>query len=1143
MSVPNPDSTSATCPSCGRVLRSGAVRGLCPTCLLRRAAGAGSAPEEQPHVLGRISNAAGSPDVRVFGRYELLEEVARGGVGVVFRARDPLLGRIVALKVLVAGEWASQTFVERFRNEATATAGLDHPHIVPMYEFGEVEGRHYLAMRFLEGGSLAQRLGNGSQPFEPRAAALLVSKIARAVHHGHQRGVLHRDLKPGNVLLDASGEPFLADFGLARLLTSNSTITRTVAVMGTPAYMAPEQAMGKSHEVTTAADVYGLGTLLYELLTGQPPFAGGTTAETLRQVIELEPRRPSLISPALPRDLDVVCLHALEKDPRRRYGSAEALAEELDRWLRHEPILARPATAAERAWKWARRHPTMAGLLTFSVLSLIAIAVVTSVLNLRLQHARNRADSLAEEQRRQLVELHVENGLRNLAQLDPFRALPLFLSALRLDQGHPAEESIHRLRIGTLLSMAPRLSQSWSLPSQSAVVAIDRQHHRLFVAGPSSIKGWNLADGEGLGPDLRGATSIVSMVPGIDGRSLVTLNAAGAVQRWNLTSGELDGEAVLIPKAARQLSSCPSRGFVAVPANGALWLVPMTNGGPPVRIPIEGEGMDVALDNDGRRAAICTRQKQVVRLNLDRLEVDGPPIPFNNSLRFARFSPDGRKLAIVIGFWRAWIYDATTGKPLTGELNHREGIHAAAFSPNSKQFATASRDTTARIWDAETGRPITPPLRHPGEVTAVEFSHDGRRMLTAGKFGDVFRWDSATGERAEALLPQDARSRGAWFDSSNRVVTVTDTGRVRVWEEPAARGAVHVWPHQAAVNRAAFSPSGDRFVTASLDGAAHAWTMESHQRAFAPLRHQGQVPHVEYSRDGSRILTCGGDSLVRLWDATTGAEIGQPMRHPAGILEATLSPDGTRLVARTYKYELYLWNAVTAELIRKLDGAGYGQAEFASDGSRILAMAPGNRFQLWDGSNGAAIPTPPGFPRGITSLAFSADGKGVFVGFPSTNGTPRIELRSVSTGELLAPGVEVPQLPGDLRCSPDGTRLAMLDGAMGLWLFDWPSGRRVGPPHGHFQSVYSVVFSRDSRMLATACADGAARVFDARGGKLVAAPLVHDERVIHAVFSPDGGWLGTASSDSTARLWRLEPVQNSIPELERLAARLDGSSP
>lgn len=758
MVAPNSSSSPAACPNCGRVLRQGAVRGLCPSCLLRRAAG--NAPEEQPNELGQSHPTDSASAVRHFGRYELLEEVARGGVGVVFPARDPRLGRIVALKVLVAGEWASQTFVERFRNEATATAGLDHPHIVPMYEFGEVEGRHYLAMRFLEGGSLAQRLGNGSRPYAPKDAALLVAKIARAVHHGHQRGVLHRDLKPGNVLLDAAGEPFLADFGLARLLTSNSTITRTLAVMGTPAYMAPEQALGKSHEVTTAADVYGVGTILYELLTGQPPFAGGTTAETLRQVIEQEPRRPSLLHPAIPRDLDIICLHALEKDPHARYGSAEALAEELERWLRHEPILARPVTTPERAWKWARRHPAMAGLVAFGLLSLTTIAVVTSVLNLRLQHARNRADSLAEQQRRQLVELHVENGLRNLSQLDPFRALPFFLSALRLDEGHAAEESIHRLRIGNLLAMAPKLAREWPLFTNTSVFAVDRDRHRLFAAGIASVKGWNLADGEWVGPELRGATSVVAMLPGMDDQSLITLNAVGAVQRWNLHSGELDGETVRIPKAARQMAFCASRGFVAIPAEGALWLVPVTNGASPVRIPIEGTGLDVGLDSAGRRAAVCTKQQQVIRLDLERYEVDGAPLQFNNALRFARYSPDGRKLAVVIGYWRAWIHDAGTG-----------------------------------------------------------------------------------------------------------------------------------------------------------------------------------------------------------------ALVGNPMKHPAGILEATLCPDGTRLVARTYKYELFLWNVTTAELIRKLEGAGYGQAEFGGDGARILAMAPGNRLQLWESSDGRALATPLGFPRRITSMA------------------------------------------------------------------------------------------------------------------------------------------------------------------------------
>src|SRR4029077_18786105 len=273
------------------------------------------------------------------GDYELLEEVGRGGQGVVFRARQKTLNRIVALKVISLGQWASKEHLKRFRREAEAAAKLEHPGIVPIHDVGERDGSCYFSMKFVEGGQLDEVVRR--TPMSIRQAAELIAKVARTVHYAHEHGILHRDIKPGNILLDRNGEPHLTDFGLARLAEADSTVTGTLEVLGTPSYMAPEQAAGNNAAVRSNTDVYGLGAVLYQLLTGQPPFAGGTTYETIRLLLDIEPRPPRLLNPKIDRDLSTICLKCLEKDPKRRYSSALALTEDLERCLKHQPIRAR----------------------------------------------------------------------------------------------------------------------------------------------------------------------------------------------------------------------------------------------------------------------------------------------------------------------------------------------------------------------------------------------------------------------------------------------------------------------------------------------------------------------------------------------------------------------------------------------------------------------------------------------------------------------------------------------------------------------------------------------------------------------------------------------------------------------------------
>src|SRR5213594_583027 len=375
------------CRKCGAKIFSDAPRGLCTACVLETAlgifpdavAGGGdpggvdeaSCDQGNDAAVHSKKAARAATMLGELGDYELLEEIGRGAQGVVFRARQKSLNRTVALKVISLGQWASKAHLKRFRREAEAAASLDHPSIVPIYEVGERDGSCYFSMKFVEGGQLDEVVKRTPMPI--RHAVELIAKVARTVHYAHEHGILHRDIKPGNILLDAKGDPHLTDFGLARLVESESSVTQTLDVLGTPSYMAPEQAVGNNAAVSSVTDIYGIGAVLYQLLTGHPPFAGGTTYETIKLLEDTEPRPPRSLNPKIDRDLSTLCLKCLEKDPKRRCPSALALAEDLERWLKHEPIQARHIGIVTRGRKGVRRNPTST-LLAASLVGLAAAA-------------------------------------------------------------------------------------------------------------------------------------------------------------------------------------------------------------------------------------------------------------------------------------------------------------------------------------------------------------------------------------------------------------------------------------------------------------------------------------------------------------------------------------------------------------------------------------------------------------------------------------------------------------------------------------------------------------------------------------------------------------------------------------------------
>lgn len=1086
------------------------------------------------------------------GDYELIEEIGRGGMGVIYRARHRRLGRIVALKMISAGRLASTDEIRRFRTEAEAAAQLDHPHIVPIYEVGEVNGQPFFTMRLIDGGSLQQALSERRPPFEVPHAVRLMAQVARAVHHAHQRGILHRDLKPGNILLDRKGEPHVTDFGLVKQLEGTSPqitqemLTRTGAIVGTPSYMSPEQARAE-RSLTIASDIYSLGAILYELLTGQPPFRGPNPVETLMQVLEKEPPRPRSLNGRLDQDLETICLKCLEKDPAQRYAAAADLADDLDRWLRREPIRARPISALERAWRWCRRNPTVATLTTAVMLLLISTVVGLAVANAAILRSRDAAEQAAARERdlRTQEEAQRRRADRLAEEEKRMRTTLESAQALLTNAFNSTRAALNKERI---MAYANRLGTARMALTMNQVALAEQ----VLDECPTDLLGWEwhylkrLCHGETL--------SLIAQWGALHPRDSLLATAEGPLIRLRrLPTGFSEAELVGHRQAVSQLwwtaagdRLLSAAGLATDEPELKLWTWPSARA-EPYSIALLAPVYQVAFSPDGRWLALAekargfleppalqpvnivvmdlkTGQRQAIaRELLDRrfTGLRGQVPQRATPLCHLVFSPDSSELAIIttqrISTWSLASQRLMTLFELPSEGQQRV-LQRAAYLPGNEGLVVA----------VVTLRPQVPSDQGQAALMVVNRANpDERRSFAIG--GRQVLDLQVTGDGTTALVAAADRTLRAYVLSSgvevnllrghldplvslsvrDRMVASTDRlGMVKVWDlETRAEG---VWWRQTA--QVAFAARGAlaarvRVAYPGLVSAVEVRDVSTMDVLHEALR--GRFANVDLT-----ALSDAGDLL-----AIVGAR--GPHRSfrmlPQGFPTPLIGP-------MRQQFTLELWDTLRGQRRALLDELAVEVVDlrFDTTGSLLLAALRDKSVRIY-AVNGQLRHRQ--HWAGVEELWLSPDGQTVLLLKREGEDWHWVlaDVRSgVERGRLKRPagGLQPVVTRGSVAFSPDGQRVAAcaVETRLRGWrgdsdrqqaaVWDTRTGELLTTLHG---ALPPLVFSPNGRRLVSAVSEGdpSLRLWHVPSGTLLlqlTLPTDRPDSTLEAVqFSGVGG--------------------------------------
>lgn len=1067
------------CQRCGVALAGQALGELCANCLL----GLALAPADEVHAASDTAIVEVNR-IRYFGDYELIEEIARGGMGVVFKARQVSLNRSVALKMILAGGFSSPTMVERFRTEAEAAARLEHPNIVPIYEIGAQAGQHYFSMRYLDGGTLAERIkkrqdisSENATPFVAdthglKASAELMLKVARAVHHAHQRGILHRDLKPGNILFDRADEPMVADFGLAKLLEESSSLTVSATVLGTPSYMAPEQATGHSNQLTTSADVYSLGVILYELLTGHPPFRGTSPAEILRQVIQVEPRNPRAANPGVGRDLETICLKCLEKNPQRRYGSAEALADDLQRWLAQEPIQARRTTVTERVVKWGRRKPAVASLVL--ALHLVVVAGVIGIVaqSRRANKLADRATTEAANARSEFsrAEKELWNANLNAARAirvaggtgARFRSSALLQELIR--RPDLSENQILELRQEAISQIALAdiaIPSNWTVHSGGRPLAWDSQLRRYARGvGGGRIELREYPSDRVLAVfSTERAVGLDDLEIGANDQFLAALFVDGELRVWNLATREL----IIRDSGVRRLQFSPDgRTLMTLPRRG-LALHPIARPGEKRVLHAERRLSRIIFSPDSRHLCVLPEGARSVEVwdmdsgeVLGKIESDFPPE------RIA-WHPHGTTLALGGDRGRLDLLSLTiqsnatiqTGpaRPLTG---HMGAIRTVKFSEDGSTLFSFGWPETSIAWDLVSGRPH---IVEPAEFNAI--SSDATRVaFTSEQTNAVATWVQPTGFRVAAYAGEPREAHGVWVSADGRLAVA----------------------------------SYDSVITGT-EGDCIVWDFD---RGHEIARLKG-VDAV-FSKDSQALFTFEryGANRIRRYDVSPKTLANRPPGWSAGSLfyrggrgesinSGTMAPDGRTLIVAASDAVLFV-DTLGVRPIRSWRKPAHS-ANVSEDGKWVATSFFKEPSVIRSVTDGTAVFRAPNDAR----IRLSAYGRWMAtVDKTGVQMYPFDKVPSAPVDKLPLTAIYTNQIaePGSFAFSPDNRIFAVVANRTLVRLYDISTGRELAtltPP----------------------------RLAPISGGRAL-------------TFSPDGQWLLAAKHDGEVVAWNLPMLRREL---------------
>jgi WD40 repeat protein/serine/threonine protein kinase len=1051
------------------------------------------------------------------------EEIGRGGMGVVYRARQLALNRRVALKLVIAGQHADPARLARLRIEAEAVARLQHPNIVQIFEVGEHVGCPFLVLEYVEGSNLARVFAGAPQ--DPRRIAALMETLARAVHHVHQQGIIHRDLKPANILVTTDGIPKITDFGLAKILEGASARTESGAVLGTPSYMAPEQVSGKPGRVGPATDVYALGALLYEGMTGRPPFRAENPLDTFQQVVSDEVVPPSRLLQKTPRDLETIALKCLAKEPQRRYADAAALADDLNRFLADRPIVARPINRLELAGRWCRRNPALGAAIGLAVAALLGITIVSSLYSLSLsRNARQAGESAkslgealrtSEEHRR-----HSELGLAE-AYLDRGRTLG--------DRGSGAEAL---LVLARALEIAPQSETSLQHAIRTHIGSFADKLHR-----PSMVL------------DTGGQVTALETSP--DGTKLAAGRMDGAIVLWSAQTGARTLELRHHPSRIQALAFSPDGHTLCSGADdGTARLWHLTDHSRSATVLHHGGHLRrVTFSPDGSRILTGAADGTVKLWSV----LTGRPTDVfvthpGGIQRGAQFDPEGNVFMTCGGGDSARLWNAATGQPLGAPLQHRHWVGSAAFSPDGRFVLTGSVDATARLWERASGKPVGVPCQHASSINALVFSPTGERFATVSHDATARIWDTATTQPITKPLPHELPVQAVAFSPDGATLaTGSDDQTVRLWEVRSGRPIGLPLRHTGQIWGVKFTPDG-QLLTWGLDDPVRLWRLAEDSSPSRTLRHATPVTAVAYSPK-ERVVVTGTVSTptsrgqVQRWDATTHRPIGVAIPQPDGVSSLTVSPDGSRIACGIAGFEFgeaRIWDAASGELV----GGPFRHAKsvravcFTRDGVGLFTSSDDRTVRLWNVTTGEQIRVYP-HEDYVTSVAVAPDGKSLLTGSEDR----LVLFWDVETARVVGQPFRHQGAVTGVALSPDG-RIALtacVDHTAQFW--DTNTRRPIGKPLRHSEWVSAVAFSPNGLMAITASADATLQLWDTRTQRPIGMPLRHESAVFAAAFSPDGKTVLSGSMDASAQFWPVPaPVEGTIERIAVWAQVVTGAA-